>query len=135
MIKCLRCVEAFGTCWKIVGNADVLKDLHPLVDENISISKHDFSKWAEQSLTYHVFTIVNSLLHYYLFSQRKSKKKDNSLRLAESCLHPNAAQYSIVRVFAACKSNINANKNVTAHLNHVKNTCDMHSIHHSRVGG
>ena len=34
--------------------ADVLKDLDPLVDENISTSKHDSSKWAEQILAYHV---------------------------------------------------------------------------------
>ena len=33
---------------------DVLKDLDSLVDENISTSKHDSSKWAEQSLAYHV---------------------------------------------------------------------------------
>ena len=58
--------------------------------------------------------IVNSLLHYCLFFSRGNRKK-NSLYLAESCLHPNATQYSIVRVFAACKSNIKANKDVTAH--------------------
>ena len=29
--------------------ADVLKDLDPIADENISTSKHDSSKWAEQS--------------------------------------------------------------------------------------
>ena len=34
--------------------ADVLKDLDPLVDENISTSKHDSSKWAEHSLAYGV---------------------------------------------------------------------------------
>ena len=34
--------------------ADVLKDLDLLVDENISTSKQDSSKWAEQSLAYHV---------------------------------------------------------------------------------
>ena len=37
--------------------ADVLKDIDPLprvVDENISTSKHDSSKWAEQSLAYRV---------------------------------------------------------------------------------
>ena len=34
--------------------ANVLKDLDPLVDENISTSKHDFSKWAKKSLAYHV---------------------------------------------------------------------------------
>ena len=34
--------------------ADVLKDLDPSVDENISTSKHDSSKCAEQSLAYHV---------------------------------------------------------------------------------
>ena len=78
--------------------------------------------------------IVNSLVHYCLFFQRKSKKK-TTLDLAESCLHPNAAQYSIVRVFAASKSNIKANKNVTAHFNHFKNTRNMHSLRHSRVGG
>ena len=33
---------------------DVLKDLDPLVDENISTSKHDSSNWAEQSLAYRV---------------------------------------------------------------------------------
>ena len=33
---------------------NVLKDLDPLVDENISTSKHDPSKWAEQSLAYRV---------------------------------------------------------------------------------
>ena len=27
--------------------ANILKDLDPLVDENISTSKHDSSKWAE----------------------------------------------------------------------------------------
>ena len=27
--------------------ADVLKDLDPLIDENISTSKHDSLKWAE----------------------------------------------------------------------------------------
>ena len=32
--------------------ADVLKDLDPLFDENRSTSKHDSSKWAEQSLAY-----------------------------------------------------------------------------------
>ena len=31
---------------------DVSKDLDPLVDENISTSKYDSSKWAEQSLAY-----------------------------------------------------------------------------------
>ena len=70
--------------------------------------------------------IVNPLLHYCLFFQRKS---DNSLYLAESCLHPNAAQYNIVRVFPAYKYNIKANKNVTAHLNHVK----KHEIHTAYV--
>ena len=34
--------------------ADVLMDLDPLVDTNISTSKHDSSKWVEQSLAYHV---------------------------------------------------------------------------------
>ena len=34
--------------------ADVLKDLDPLIDENISTSKHDSLKWAEQSLIYGV---------------------------------------------------------------------------------
>ena len=34
--------------------ADVLDDLDPLVDETISTSKHDCSKWAKQSLAYHV---------------------------------------------------------------------------------
>ena len=34
--------------------ADILKDLDPLVDENISTSKHGSSKWAEQSIAYHV---------------------------------------------------------------------------------
>ena len=34
--------------------ANVLKDLDPLVDENISTSKHNSSKWAEQSLAYRV---------------------------------------------------------------------------------
>ena len=34
--------------------ADVMKDLDPLVDENISTSKHDSSKWAEQHLAYRV---------------------------------------------------------------------------------
>ena len=34
--------------------ANVLKDLDPLVDENISTSKHGSSKWAEQSLAYRV---------------------------------------------------------------------------------
>ena len=34
--------------------ADVLKELDPLVDENTSTSKHDSSKWAEQSLAYRV---------------------------------------------------------------------------------
>ena len=29
--------------------ANVLKDLDPLIDENISISKHDFSKWAARN--------------------------------------------------------------------------------------
>ena len=78
--------------------------------------------------------IVNSLRHYGLFFQRISKKH-NSLDVTESCLHPNAAQCSIVRVFAACKYSIKANNNVTAHLNNVKNTRDMHSLRHSRVGG
>ena len=32
--------------------ADVLKGLDPLVDENISTSKHNSSKWPEQSLAY-----------------------------------------------------------------------------------
>ena len=37
------------------SEAYVLKDLDPLVNENISnISKYDFSKWAEQSLAYRV---------------------------------------------------------------------------------
>ena len=34
--------------------ADVLKVLNPLVHKNASTSKHDSSKWAEQSLVYHV---------------------------------------------------------------------------------
>ena len=34
--------------------ADILKDLNPLVDKNISTSKHDYKKWAEQSLAYRV---------------------------------------------------------------------------------
>ena len=34
--------------------ADVLKDLDPLVDENISTSKHDSSQWIEQCLAYRV---------------------------------------------------------------------------------
>ena len=34
--------------------ADALKDLDPVVDENIPTSKHDSSKWAEQSLAYRV---------------------------------------------------------------------------------
>ena len=38
----------------MVSVADVLKDLDPLFDENISTSKHDSSKWAEQSLAYQV---------------------------------------------------------------------------------
>ena len=90
--------------------ADVLKDLHPLVHENISTSKHDSSEMGRRKSTISRGlptsppAIVNSLLHYCLFFQRKSKK-DNSLCLAELCLHPNAAQYSIVRVFAF-KSNI-----------------------------
>ena len=78
--------------------------------------------------------IVNSLLHYCLIFHTKLKK-DNSLYLAESCLHLNAAQYSIVRVFAASKYNIKANKNVTAHLNHVKNTGDAQSISQPHRGG
>ena len=45
----------------------------------------------------------------------------------------NAAQYSIVRVFASCKSNIKPNTNVTAHLNHVINTRDPHSIQSSNM--
>ena len=94
---------------------DVLKDLDPLVDENISNSKHESSKWAEQSLAYRM-----GFQPQYL---------------TESCLHPNAAQYSIVRVFASCKSNIKANNNVTAHLNHIKNTRNMHSLRHRHVVG
>ena len=43
--------------------------------------------------------------------------------------------HCIVIRCAACKSNIKANKNVTAHLNHVKNTRDTHILRHSRVGG
>ena len=78
--------------------------------------------------------IVNSLLHYCLIFHTKLKK-DNSLYLAESCLHLNAAQYSIVRVFAASKYNIKANKNVTAHLNHVKNTGDAVYITATSGGG
>ena len=34
--------------------ANVLKDHDPLVDENISTSNHDSSKWDEQGLAYHV---------------------------------------------------------------------------------
>ena len=82
---------------------DVLKNLDPLVDENILTSKRA--------------------------KQRGTPKQ------SIASLHPNVAQYSIVRVFVACKSNIKSNKNVTAHFNHIKNTCDMHSLHHSRVGG
>ena len=58
--------------------AEVLKNLDPLVDENISTSKHYSSKWAEQNCEF-------QLLHYCLFFQRKSKK----LTLYTS---PNAAQ-------------------------------------------
>ena len=87
--------------------AVVLKDLDPLFDENISTLKNDSSKWAEQSISRGLPTsppaIVNSLIH----SSRGYRKKATPC-LAESCLHPNAAQYSIV--FAVCKSNIKANK-------------------------
>ena len=38
---------------------------------------------------------------------------------------------NFVRVFAVCKSNIKANKNVTAHLSHVKNKRDTHSPRHT----
>ena len=75
---------------------------------------------------------MNPLLHNCLFFQRKSTK--NSLYLAESCLHPNAAQNSIVRDFAACKSNIKANKNVNAHFNNIKNTHDQHRLRHRPLG-
>ena len=34
--------------------ASVVKSLDPLVDENISTSKHNSSKCAEQSLAYHM---------------------------------------------------------------------------------
>ena len=47
--------------------ADVLKDLHPIVNENISTSKHDSLKWALQNLAYRFQparppAIVNPLL-------------------------------------------------------------------------
>ena len=62
---------------------------------------------------------VNSLNCFTTACFFRGNRK-NSPYLAESCLHMNAAQYSFVRVFATCKSNIKANKNVTAHHNHIK---------------
>ena len=61
------------------------------------------------------------------------EKKNKVLYLVESGSHQNAAPHNIVRVFAACKSYIKGNKNVTAHLNHVKYTRDMHRLRHRRV--
>ena len=44
--------------------ADVLKDFDPLVDENISTSKHDRTKSSiSRGLPHSPPTIVNSLLH------------------------------------------------------------------------
>ena len=110
---------------------DVLKDLDPLVDENISTSKHTSSKWAEQSLA-HCTGLQPACpqlsIHCFTTARFKRKsKKDNSLYLAESCLHPNAAEYGIVKVFPACKSNMKTNKIVNAHLNHCKWLVFRHS--------
>ena len=41
---------------------DVLKDLDPLVDENISTSKHVSSKWAELSLAYQFIASLVSVV-------------------------------------------------------------------------
>ena len=105
--------------------ADVLTDHDPLVRKYINFKTRLFKMGRTKSsisrglptspqLCIHCFTSV-------CFS-RGNTKKDNSLYLAESCLHQTNAQYSIVRVFGACKSNIKPNKNVTAYLNHVKTT-------------
>ena len=96
--------------------ADILKDLDPLVDENMSTSKHDFSKWAEQSVAYRMgFQPARPQLGIHCLTAvcfSRGNKKDNPQYLANIFFHPTAAQYSIVRVFVACKSNIKANKNM-----------------------
>ena len=82
--------------------ADVLKDLDPLVNNNIS--KHGSSKWSEQCRN---CEFIASLLT--VFPEEIAK---------------NATLYFAV----ACKSNIKANKNVIAQLSHVKNKRNMHSL-------
>ena len=75
--------------------ADVLKDLNPLVNKTyINFKTRLFKMGRTKSSISRGFptrppAIVNPLLHNCLFFQRKSTK--NSLYLAESCLHPNAA--------------------------------------------
>ena len=94
---------------------DVLKDFDPLVVENISKYINFKTRLLKMGQTTsnisHGLPTMTSCLHYCLFS--RGNKKDNS--------------------FAAYKSNIKANKNVTAHLNHFKNACDMHSLRHSHI--